>query len=218
MGDVEGVAVNNNNLGSLCLDQGKLELAESYLRASLAIARPFRINFLAANSCHGLATTLTYQGKMDEVPDILKEGKRLADELKARDLLSELHRSEAEYLLAWGNPASALDSASLAYQIALDTGNHLYQARGLRVAALACHKLGNSSQADEKLQTAWSVLQQAPDELEFARWHLAYAMITHAGDLQSGEASHIQLARQTFTRLGASYDLGLLEAFTNPSN
>jgi tetratricopeptide (TPR) repeat protein len=217
MGDVEGVAVNNNNLGSLCLDQGSLELAEAYLRASLAIARPFRLNFLAANSCHGMATTLTYLGKYEEVPDILNEGKRLADELKARDLLSELHRSEAEYFLAVGDGASALDSATQAVQVALETGNSLYQARGLRIAALAYRILGQVSLAEEKLQAAWQVLQASPDELETARWRLAFAMITHGIRPQTDETQHIEIARQTFLRLGASHDLGQLEAFTTQS-
>lgn len=217
MGDVEGVAVNTNNLGSLCLDQGMLAQAEKYLRDSLAIALPFRINFLAANSCHGLATALTYQGKYEEVPDILKEGKRLADELNARDLLSELHRSEAEYFLAIGEIAAALESATQAYQVALETGNPLYQARGLRIAAVACEKLGQRSQAIEKLQTAWEVLQRASDELETARWHLNYATITHHDPQLADGVQHIELARQTFTRLGATYDLKQLEAFAAQS-
>ncbi len=125
MGDVEGVAVNNLNLGFLSLDMGSFEVAENYFQCSLSISRPFRINFPAANSCLGLARCLIAQGRLDDVESVLQEGMRLASEINARDVLSELHRAQAEYYLTQGDLQKGLDKAHLAADMAQESGSEL---------------------------------------------------------------------------------------------
>ncbi len=93
MGDVDGVAITNHNLGQLVRDLGDVVQAELYYRDSLAVSRPFQMNWHAANSYVGLAQSLLYQGKIDEAAEALQESFRLAQEINAPDVIvgSVLH-------------------------------------------------------------------------------------------------------------------------------
>ena len=74
MGDVDGVAITNHNLGHLARDQGDALQAELHYRDSLAISVPFQMNHHASNSYVGLAQSLLYQGNTDEASKYLQEG------------------------------------------------------------------------------------------------------------------------------------------------
>ncbi len=100
MGDVEGVAITNHNLGQLVRNLGDAAQAEIYYRDSLAVSRPFQMNWHAANSYVGLAQTLLYQGKIDEAYESLRESFRLAEEINAPDVTVEAFCTQAEIQLA----------------------------------------------------------------------------------------------------------------------
>ncbi len=210
MGDVEGVAVNNLNLGFLSLDQGKFETAESYFQSSLAISRPFRINFPAANSCLGLACCLIAQDRLSEVESVLQEGFRLASEINTRDVLSELQRVRAEFYLAQGEPEQALEAARQASAMAKELGSQLLHAGALRIAARCLLKQGQGLAAQEVLQAAQLALEKAPDELEGACIHALSAEVLRTLNDTVLLQEHVQAARNGFERLGAAYDLQML--------
>ena len=180
MGDVEGVTVCNLNLGFLTLDQGKFELSEEYFRNSLAISRPFRINFPAANSCLGLARTLIAQGKLDDVASVLQEGLRLANEINARDVVSEIHRAQAELYMAQGDLEMALEEAQISVTLAKESGSDLLQANASRLIANCKLELGQIDGAFESLQSARQALEKAPDILETARIDFLTARVYQA--------------------------------------
>ena len=100
MGDVDGVAITNHNLGQLVRSLGDVEQAELYYRDSLAVSRPLQMNWHAANSFVGLAQSLLCQGKIDEAFESLQEGFRLAQEINAPDVIVEAYCTQAEIQLA----------------------------------------------------------------------------------------------------------------------
>lgn len=210
MGDVEGVAVSNLNLGFLTLDQGKFDTAEAYFHSSLAISRPFRISFPAANSCLGLARCLIAQGRLDEVEEVLHEGLRLAGEINARDVLSELQRTEGELLLARGQVVLALEKAQQAAELAEASGSDAFRASAMRLAARCMLLQGQAAEALQILHTARQVLEKAPDELEDARLHALSADVLIALQQPDLAQEQHQAAREVFERLGAAHDLSLL--------
>jgi predicted ATPase/class 3 adenylate cyclase/uncharacterized protein HemY len=215
MGDVEGVAITQNNLGNLARDQGNMAQAEEYYRASLAVSRPFQISWQSANSSMGLAQALLYQGRLDEAYEPLLEGIRIASEINAQDLLVEMQRTEAEIHLAQQSYFKAEQIACEAARLAGEIGSFPLQASAWRVAADSLLHQGKPHEALKLLDHAWQALAQGGDELETGRTHAQARIIAaQLGQIQEVE-QHYNAARAIFERLGAAYDLELLESSGN---
>jgi tetratricopeptide (TPR) repeat protein len=211
MGDVEGVAITHNNLGNLARDQGRMAQAEEYYRASLAVSRPFQLNWQSANSSMGLAQSLLYQGKLDEAYEPLLEGIRIASEINAQDLLVEMQRTEAEIHLAQHNYGKGEQIAREAARLAGEIGSFPLEASAWRVAADSLLQQGKAEEALKLLDNAWQALVQGGDELETGRTHAQARIIAERLGCPQAAVEHYQTALELFERLGAERDLQLLQ-------
>jgi predicted ATPase/class 3 adenylate cyclase len=212
MGDVEGVAITNHNLGHLVRNFGDIVLAEQYYRDSLAISRPFQMNWHAANSFVGLAQSLLCQGKIDEASESLEESLRLAQEINAPDVIVEVNCTRAEIYLAKDMLCEAEESAQSAAALASQIGVSPLLALAWRLTSASLLKQGQVENARRALEKAWKALEDGPDRIEEGRLHAQAMLIELVANDEQQAQSHRKAAEQIFKLLGASRDLSLLEA------
>ncbi len=212
MGDVDGVAITNHNLGELLRSLGDGAQAELYYRDSLAVSRPFQMNWHAANSYVGLAQSLLCQGKIDEAAESLKDCFPLVQEINAPDVTAEAYCTLAEIQLARNETFQAQESAQTAAKLASQIGVGSLIAAAWRLTSASLLKQGNTQQASQALETAWQALVDCPDPLEDGRIH-AQAILVALADKDIAQAqTHRETAERAFKNLGAQRELALLEA------
>ncbi len=211
MGDAEGVAITNHNLGQLVRGLGNIVQAEQYYRNSLAVSRPFQMNWHAANSLVGLVQSLLYQGRIDEAADALEESFRIAQEINAPDVTVEAHCMQAEIQLAKDQLVEAVESAQDAVKLAAQIGSSTLLATAWRLTCAGLLRQGQIEEARAALEEAWKALEYGPDRIETGRLHAQAMLLALAA--QEFEQAHIHqaAARQVFTQLEAARDLSLLE-------
>ncbi len=211
MGDAEGIALAHNNLGSLARDQGDLDLAEYHFKESLAVSKPFNIAFHVANSGLGLAHVLLLKGETEAAQQALTASLNQARAIGAEDVLAEIHRIQAEILMA----SSAWHDAELAAKqsavLAAETGNRSLEATAWRVLSEVALQHEDLEAAREALANARHALADASDELEAGRV-AAQAGRIHLGEGQLAQAeTELRIAQEIFMRLGATLDLKRVE-------
>lgn len=217
MGDVDGVAITQHNLGQLVRNQGDLAQAELHYRDSLAVSIPFQMNWHAANSFVGLAHSLLYQGRIEDAVIASEQGMQLAQEINALDVIVEAHCSQAEIALAGAELIKAQENARKAADLALQIGSYPLRAAALRLKSASLLSQGDHRQAFQALEEAWQALAESPDNLEDGRLHAQALQIALAeGDYESAR-HHRQSAQTTFQQLGAGRDLALLSAIDIPA-
>jgi predicted ATPase/class 3 adenylate cyclase/Tfp pilus assembly protein PilF len=210
MGDVDGVAITNHNLGHLLRNIGDDAQAEVHYRDSLAVSRPFQMNWHAANSFVGLAQSLLCQGKIDESAESLQEGLRLAQEINAPDVIVEAYCTKAEVQLANGELAAAEQSAQSAVKLASQIGVSTLLATAWRLTSVSLLRQGQVQAATQALGNAWQALAEGPDKLEDGRLHAQAMQVAMVCKDPEQIQLHHQAAEQAFKELGAARDLALL--------
>jgi predicted ATPase/class 3 adenylate cyclase len=212
MGDVDGVAITNHNLGQLVRSLGDVVQAELFYRDSLAVSRPFQMNWHAANSYVGLAQSLLCQGKIAEAAEALQESFRLAQEINAPDVIVEAYCTLAEIQLAKDKLLEAEESAQNAAKLASQIGVSPLLATAWRLTSASLLRQGHIEDAQQALNKAWRALEDGPDRIEDGRLHAQAILIALATDDHEQARMHHAAAEQVFKQLGAARDLSLLEA------
>jgi tetratricopeptide (TPR) repeat protein len=211
MGDAEGIALAHNNLGSLARDQGDLDLAEYHFKESLAVSQPSNIAFHVANSGLGLAHVFLLKGETEAAQQVLTASLDQARAIGAEDMLAEVHRIQAEILMAksaWHDAESAAKQSAV---LAAKTGNRSLEATAWRVLSEIALQREDLEAAREALADARHALADASDELEAGRV-AAQAGRIHMGEGQLVEAeTELRVAQEIFMRLGAALDLKRVE-------
>lgn len=211
MGDVDGVAITNHNLGAFAREMGDMEKAEEYFRDSLAVSRPFQMNYNAATSYVGLAQSLLYQDKPAEAYEALKSGMRLADEINAPDVILEAKCAAAEIFLARGLLSEAQQHAEEAAELASQIGISPLKATACRLNAASLLRQGNPQKAEKMLEIALDALAESPNKLENGRIHAQAKLVALAQDQKELAEVHHKAASKIFIQLGAARDLKILE-------
>lgn len=211
LGDVEGMAIAHNNLGSLARDQGDSDLAQFHFRESLAVATPLKMAYHVANSSLGLAQVFLMKGEHEQARETVASCLAQAERIGAQDLLAEIHRIQAEVLLAQGAVGDANAAAMRSVQLASGTGNRTLESAAWRVVSEIRLQQHNAYAARESITKAWMALADVKDELEAGR------VAAQAGRLSLYEGQPTQakkelgIARDIFSRLGADSDLRRVE-------
>ena len=212
MGDVEGVAIMYNNLGSLARDRGDAEIAETHFRHSLAIAKPFQMAWQSANSTNGLAQALLYKGDTEASQAAILEGITLAEEIGARDVLTEMQITQAELYFSKRDYSQSALIANLAADMAAGIGNRILESSAWRHVAASHYQEGSYSEAEKDLENAWSAISESTDELEIGRVHAIATLIDQIRDRRHAAREHYAQAISIFSRLGAERDHRLLNS------
>jgi predicted ATPase/class 3 adenylate cyclase len=207
MGDVEGIALAHNNLANLYRDQGKLVEAETSYRASLLVSEPFQMSYHEAVSYNGLAQTLIMQGRYSEAEAAAQRSEKIASELEAREILTELKRMQAQIAQSKGD----LETAEILARDAIAGSREINNARHISAATRALAQiLTQQGRVTEGLEMVKECLAQQRlnlEELEIGRVQAVMAELYRSlGNKGTGD-EYAQAAKEIFERLGAEQDL-----------
>ena len=125
-------------------------------------------------------------------------------------MLAELHRTQAEIYLAYGDLEQASQTALSAAEQAVETQNRVIEASAWRILSECLRQRNDLQQAGETLQKAWDALTVSADELEKARVHAQAARIDLALGKKLEARQHYEKAHEIFSSLGAKHDLAQL--------
>jgi tetratricopeptide (TPR) repeat protein len=207
IGDVEGMANAHNNLGTLALDQGKADLAQQHLQASLEIAIPFQLGVYVIHANMTLAKVLLWRGEMEAARSALATSTQEAELLGAKHALAENTQILAQILMAEGDLLEAKKQAEHSAAIAVEIGMPAVEAAARRTVAEIDLHLGDLAAARESLAKAQRLLDTVTDELQTG-WAAALAGRISLAKGQVNQAEKdLQVARDIFGRLGAGRDL-----------
>lgn len=207
MGDMEGVALTCNNLGLLTCDQGDLDVAESYFKQSLEIAEPFHINFHIVNSTVGLAQVYLLKMDFPAARKTVQSCLAQAEMINSYHVMAEVYRIQAELLLADKQCQQARETIKRALILTAEIGDRLLEVRAWRVASQIELQCGDLSAAKAALESAYSIVETAHDELAAGRLAVQDGKImAYAGDRERAREEFLR-ARQIFVQLGAALDL-----------
>ena len=211
MDDAEGLALVHNNLGMLLRDQGRLDEAEKHFRASLEASKPFAYHFNIANATLGLAYLLFLKDDHVMARQMLSSVIQRAEEIDARDILTEAHRMQVEMYIAEGNYQSAIDTARTTLERARETGNREHQASLWRLISIIELSQGHIDTAKQALAQAMDILSSVTNMLESGRAHTQAACIALAVDDNEAADDHLKAAQGIFIKLGVDSELAHLQ-------
>ena len=204
------MALAKNNLANLAMDQGNLEDAVQAYRDSLAISTPFQMNYHEAVSHIGMARALLNLGRVRKAEQVLKDGFPIATGVDARETLAEMQRVRAQIFRADGKYELAVQQARQALDAAIEIQGSLFESSARRVLSECLLCIDQPLQALQSLNENREHLSPNVDELESGRVFGQFARVYRAlGDKKSMEQNHLA-ACQIFERLGARFDLELL--------
>ncbi len=207
VGDVEGMTIVHNNLGMLARDQGDLEQAEFHFSESLEVARLFEIGYHVANSTIGLAHVMLLKGDIAAAQEAINESLVQAESIGANDMQAEIHRIQAEILLAQSAWDKARIAADEAVELAAETGHRSQESAAWRLVSEINLQTGDTRAAWEALRKAQRVAADASDELETGRLAALRGRIQLFEGNDAEAETDLRAAKMIFMRLGARLDL-----------
>jgi tetratricopeptide (TPR) repeat protein len=190
---------------------GDFKQAETYYRDSLAVSRPFQMNWHATNSFVGLAQALLGQGKIEEAIEAAQESLSLAQSINAPDVMVEVFCTLSEIQLAQCHWNEAEENAQNAARLASQIGVSTLLGTAWRLTSVSRLRLGKIVEAKEALDFAWKALEEGQDQLESGRLHVQALSIALAENDLDQARHHQTAARLVFTQLGAARDLSALD-------
>jgi len=211
LGDVEGVVLVHNNLGTLDRDQGHLDRARVHFEASLATAAPLEMGFHTANSSIGLAQALLGTGQVEAARTSVIAGMRLAKRIGADEVLAEAYRVQAEIYSQTGEVELARAQAERSAALAAEIGQANLEVAAWRVAASIALQLQDYVMAQDALDRAQQAAGIGVDDIEIGRLAaVAGRLHMRTGEIALAKES-LTAAREVFMRLGARIELADIE-------
>jgi tetratricopeptide (TPR) repeat protein len=213
IGNKYSMALADNNLGGIALNQGQLDKALTLYRRALRSLERIGESLYVQGALHvNLGHTFIRRGEAAAAQEHLQIAGRYFEQAQARDWLPEMHRHCAEAALLQGDIDMAHAQAERALETARDLSMRNEEGNSLRVLADVAVAQGHVNRAAQLLQESASILDQAQDEYEWARSVLAQADLA----LASGQGKRCQemldRVEPVFRRLGARLDIAQAEA------
>ena len=198
------------NLGILETNRGNHAVALEMLSKSLDIARRYALRSVIALVQSSIADYHIRRGEWAVAEAALDDAEPLAQELGTRDQFPEIYRSRAMICLARGEVQAAEAFAQQAITTARELEDQPAEGMGLRVLGQVLLASGKQAEAHQEFAASLALLEgQEPYEAARTQMALGKAFLA-AGDLEAASRL-LEEARAVFTRLGAQYDLWLLD-------
>ena len=206
------VALADNNLGGIALNQGRLDEALEFYRRALASLEQMGESLYVQGALHvNLGHTYIRRDEVESAYPHLRTAEAYFEQARARDWLPEMYRHFAEAALLLGD----LDQAQRQVERALDLARELSmrneEGNNLRILARVAMARGQLERAQQLLDRSIAILEQVQDHYEWARSLLALAELEYQrGDL--AQCSHaLDRCAPVFERLGAMLELGRVQ-------
>jgi class 3 adenylate cyclase/tetratricopeptide (TPR) repeat protein len=213
IGNKYSVALTDNNLGGIALNQGRLDEALKFYRRALSSLEQMGESVYVQGALHmNLGHTYVRRGEIDSAYRHLHTAEEYFEQAQARDWLPEMYRHFAEAALLSGDLDQAQGQAEHALALARELSMRNEEGNNLRLLARTAIVRGRLELAQELLDESLAILEQVQDQYEWARSMLVLAEVEcRHGDTACCRRVLDQCA-PVFERLGAALELGRIRA------
>jgi len=209
--------------GRVAILQGQLDRAVTLLNSALELTAdstdPLTMVYVQINAWSFLAAAYIRQGKIDLALSAAETASQIIARQKAGAAqlnVPFVHLAEV-YLALWESEPNRLSSDSRAYAKeaqrlcrAMRMTRYAARVRALRCQGLHDWLTGKSSKAMKTWQDSLSQAQKLNMPFEEAQAY--YEIGRHLPETDPIRAEHLARARELFAKMGAKYDLALVEA------
>jgi len=212
IGNKYSVALADNNLGGIALNQGRLDEALEFYRRALASLEQMGESLYVQGALHmNLGHTYIRRDEVESAYPHLSTAEAYFEQARARDWLPEMYRHFAEAALLSGDLDQAQSQVERALDLARELSMRNEEGNNLRLLARVAMVRGQLERAQQLLDGSIVILEQVQDHYEWARSLLALAELEYQrGDL--AQCSHtLDRCAPIFERLGAMLELGRVQ-------
>ena len=208
IGNKYSVALADNNLGGIALNQGRLDEALDFYQGALRLLEQMGGSLYVQGALHmNLGYTYVRRGEVEPARSHLQTAESYFEQAYARDWLPELHRHFAEAALLAGDLDQAQAEAERALDLARELSMRNEEGNGLRLLAQVAIAQGQLERARQFLDESIAILEQVHDQYEWACSMLVLAELgCERGDpARCGHA--LDQCAHIFDRLGAVLEI-----------
>ncbi len=212
IGNKYSVALADNNLGGIALNQGRLDEALEFYRRALTSLEQMGESLYVQGALHvNLGHTYIRRGEVESAHPHLRTAEAYFEQAHARDWLPEMYRHFAEAALFVRDLDQAQRQGERALELARELSMRNEEGNNLRLLARVAIARGQLERAGQLVDESIAILEQVQDHYEWARSLLAQAELAYQrGDLaQCGHA--LDRCGPVFERLGATLELDRMQ-------
>ncbi len=208
IGNKYSLALADNNLGGIALNQGRLAEALEFYQRALHMLETMGESLYVQGALHvNLGHTFIRRGEAMPARDQLNEAQRCFEQAQARDWLPELNRHFAEAALLTDDLVQADTHAERALELARELSMRTEEGNSLRVLAQVAIARRQFDRARSYLDESLSILEQAQDEYEWARSVLALARLHCSQENVPECVQALDQCEPVLERLGAQVEV-----------
>jgi tetratricopeptide (TPR) repeat protein len=208
IGNKYSLALADNNLGGIALNQGRLDEAiELYQRALHSLEQIGESVYVQAALHVNLGHAYLRRSEAGSAHEHLRAAEALYEQAQARDWLPEMYRHFAEAALLDGDLSEAEARAVHALELARELSMRNEEGNSLRVLAQIASARDQLDQARKHLDQSVRILGQAQDRYEWARSVLALARVEWMQGRAEECVAALDRCQPVFERLGASLEV-----------
>lgn len=213
IGNRYSLALADNNLGGIALNQGRLREALVFYQRALRMLEQLGESQYVQGALHvNLGHTFVRLGQAEPAYGHLRTAETCFEQAQARDWLPEMHRHLAEAAVLTDDLSRAEKEAQRALELARELAMRNEEGNSLRVLAEVATAREQYAQAKEYLGESITVLELAEDEYEWARSVLAMARLHLVqGEIQAC-ARALGRCKPVLERLQARLEMSEIEA------
>lgn len=208
IGNKYSLALADNNLGGIALNQGRLDEALAFYRRALRALEQMGESLYVQGALYvNLGHTFLRMGELQAANDHLATARRHLEAAHARDWMPELHRHMAEAALLADDLDQAHEHVQRALHLARELEMRNEQGNSLRVLTQVLMARGEFETAGTHLEQSRAILEEAKDEYEWARTMLVLAQLHCRQGEAEACAAALDRCAPVLERLGARLEM-----------
>jgi tetratricopeptide (TPR) repeat protein len=208
IGNKYSLALADNNLGGIALNQGRLDEALDFYQRALRSLEQMGESLYVQGALHmNLGHTFVRLGEAEAANEHLQAAESHFKQAQARDWLPEMYRHFAEAALVSDDFDGARVQAQKALQLARELSMRNEEGNSLRVLGWIACAQGQHGAAERYLTESVGILLEIHDDYEWARSLLALAQLRFAQDQLARSADALERCAPALARLGARQEM-----------
>jgi tetratricopeptide (TPR) repeat protein len=214
IGNKYSLALADNNLGGIALNQGRLDEALDFYRRALRSLEQMGESLYVQGALHvNLGHTFVRRGEAEAAYQHLQIAESYFEQAQTRDYwLPEMHRHFAEAAMLSDDLAGAEAQAQKALDLARELSMRNEEGNSLRVLGkIACVR-DDHGKAERYLTESVGILLEIHDDYEWARSLLVLAQLRFAQGQVAKSSNALERCSPVLARLGARLEMAEVHA------
>jgi tetratricopeptide (TPR) repeat protein len=217
IGDTEGIALANINLGLVKFDLGNYDSGREHFGRAMRVSKRIGHRFYLGLASMYFGRLEGANGRHEAAEILLQDSQAIFDELGAQDNLVDAYCYQSENYLAWGRLEQAIACCEKAQSHLLteqqgQVAESVQSGRVLRLQGSIARQQGDLERAEQYLQESAQVFEAALEKLESARTAFERGLLALELDQANRANAYFREAQAIFSEVGAEQELERLHA------